>query len=154
MFEKSNRQENASTAVQPMSSNRTMAIKPADVGQPPLASAPETNAAPELSKKSATVIASDVIFKGELIAGNDVVIHGAIEGMIARHTNNVIVGKEGRVKALIHASCVKVQGQVDGDIYGDDLVELMDGARVNGNIFCPCIRVEKGARLNGTVSMA
>ncbi|MDH3374151.1 MAG: polymer-forming cytoskeletal protein [Gammaproteobacteria bacterium] len=154
MFEKSNHQENASTAVQPLPANRTRAIKPADVGQPPLASAPTMNAAPELSPTTATIIASDVVFKGELIAGNDVVIHGTIEGMIARHTKNVIVGKEGRVKALIHASCVKVQGQVDGDIYGDDLVELMDGARVNGNIFCPCIRVEEGARFNGTVSMA
>ena len=101
-----------------------------------------------------TVIGSDVIFKGEMMAGESVIINGAIEGKISRHTKNVFVGEQGRVTAMIHASTVTIRGQVDGDIYGDELVELLDGARVTGNIYCSCVRVQKGAQFNGTVSMA
>ena len=100
-----------------------------------------------------TVIGADVVFTDELVAGSNVYIHGTLEGSIARDTENVVVGEQGRVKAMVHAKSVKVLGQVDGDIYGDDVVELMAGARVNGNIFCPCVRLEKGAVFNGTIKM-
>ena len=102
----------------------------------------------------ATVIAADVALKGELTAGTEVIIHGQFEGSIARNTKTVIVGKAGRVKALIHADKVIVRGLVEGDIYVDEVVELIDGSKVDGNIFCSCIKVEKGARFNGAVTMS
>lgn len=105
--------------------------------------APETN----------TVIGSDVIFSGELVAGSNVYIHGVLEGTISRDTKNVVVGEQGRVKANVHAKSIRILGQVDGDIYGEKIVELMSGARVNGNIFCATVRLEKGAVFNGTVTM-
>ena len=154
MFEKSNYQETPSASVRPMPAKSTPVVKTTDVAEPSLIKARKKNVAPEIAPISATVIGLDVVFKGELIAGDDVFIHGTIEGTIARQTKNVIVGKEGRVTALIHAASVTVQGRVDGDIYGDDIVDLMEGATVNGNIYCPCIRVEKGAQFNGTISMA
>ena len=105
------------------------------------------------SPETNTVIGSDVVFNGELVAGSNVYIHGALEGSIARDTKNLVVGEQGRVKALVHARSVRILGQVDGDIYGDEIVELMSGSRVNGNIYCACVRLEKGAVFNGTVTM-
>lgn len=153
MFEKTNYQEAASTPVQTMPTSPTKIVKSADDKEPALKEAPKNTDAPGLSAVNASVIGSDVVFKGELMAGDDIYIHGTIEGMIARQTKNVIVGKEGRVRALIHASSVKILGHVDGDIYGDDLVELLQGAKVDGNIYCPCVKIEKGAQFNGTISM-
>jgi len=63
------------------------------------------------------------------------------------------VGRDGRVRALIHASSVRIEGQVDGDIHGDDFVELIKGARVTGNIFSPCVSIDKGAHFNGKITM-
>lgn len=154
MFENSNYQETVSTSAQPMAANSPTIVTSTDVDDPPSTEKTTSLVAPELSSQKTTIIGSDVIFKGELIAGDDIIIHGTIEGMIARHTKNVIVGKKGRVRALIHAGSVSVQGQVDGDIYGDDLVELKEGAKVLGNIFSSCIRIEKGAEFNGTINMA
>lgn len=153
MFEKNQYQEAASTSVQTMPASTTKIVQSADDREPTLTEAKKSTVAPAVSPVNASIIGSDVTFKGELMAGNDIHIHGRIEGMIARHTKNVIIGKEGRVRALIHASSVKVLGQVDGDIHGDDLVELLEGAKVDGNIFCPCVKIEKGAQFNGTISM-
>ncbi|MBT8080540.1 MAG: polymer-forming cytoskeletal protein, partial [Gammaproteobacteria bacterium] len=110
--------------------------------------AEESLPAPVLSVLSATVVV-----KGDISADDEIIIHGTVEGTIAHDMKKVVVGKEGRVRALIHASIVSVQGHVDGDIHASELVELLAGARVEGDIYTPAFRVEKGARYNGTVNM-
>lgn len=132
---------------------RTAVESSDDLDELPVAMAANGEARSRLSPEYKTVIGSDVVFHGELVAGSNIYIHGTLEGSIARHTNNVVVGEQGRVKAVVHASSIRILGQVDGDIYGDEYVELMSGARVNGNIFCACVRIEKGAKFNGTVTM-
>jgi len=94
------------------------------------------------------------VVKGEISAGDEIIIHGTVEGTIAHDMKKVVVGKEGRVRALIHANVVSVEGHVDGDIHGNELVELLASAKVEGDIFCSEIRMEKGAQFNGTVNMA
>lgn len=106
-----------------------------------------------MTAKSPSVIGASLVFKGELSADEEIIIHGTLEGTITHQAKNIVVGKEGRVKALIHARSIRIEGKVDGDIHGDDLVVLADGAEVNGNIFCTRIRMEEGAKFNGTIQM-
>src|SRR5690606_17095326 len=94
--------------------------------------------------RSVSVIGPTLVFKGELSADEDLVIQGTIEGTIAHHKKNLTVGKEGRVKADINAASVTIEGQVDGDIHGDDFVELAKSAVVTGNIYSPRIRMADG----------
>jgi len=108
---------------------------------------------PRVQPKSISVFGSTLVFRGELSADEEILIQGTIEGTIAHHKKNLIVGKEGRVTALIHASSITIEGRVDGDIHGDVYVRLTEGAQVNGNIFSPCIRMDEGARFNGTMHM-
>jgi cytoskeletal protein CcmA (bactofilin family) len=103
--------------------------------------------------RSVSVIGPTLVFKGELSADEDLVIQGTIEGTIAHHKKNLTVGKEGRVKADIHAASVAIEGHVEGDIHGDDFVELAKSAVVTGNIFCARIKMADGARFNGSVEM-
>ncbi len=100
-----------------------------------------------------SVLGSTLVFKGELSADEEILIEGTVEGTIAHHTKNVIVGKQGRVSALIHAHSVTIHGKVEGDIHGDALVALINGCEVTGQIFCPRIIMEDGARFNGTIQM-
>lgn len=153
MFEKSEFGETAPISVQSIPAKKTAVPKPTEVAQARVTGTQGNTVAPKSRPEDVSVIGSQVVFKGELMAGEDIVIRGTIEGMIAHHSKNVIVGKEGRVRALIHATSVRIEGQVDGDIHGDDFVELLDGAKVVGNIYCPEIRIEKGARFNGTINM-
>ncbi len=100
-----------------------------------------------------SVIGPTLVFKGELAADEDLVIEGQVEGTIAHHKKNLTVGKQGRVKADIDASSVIIEGQLVGDIHGDEMVSLASGADVTGNIFCRRIVIEDGARFNGKIDM-
>ncbi len=128
--------------------------KSSDQETGPAAASP---AAPEPSSavrtRSVSVIGPTLVFKGELSADEDLVIQGTIEGSIAHHKKNLTVGKEGRVKADINAASVTIEGQVEGDIHGDDFVELAKSAVVTGNIYSPRIKMADGARFNGSVNM-
>jgi len=108
---------------------------------------------PRVQPENLSVFGSTLIFKGELSADEEILIQGKVEGTIAHHKKNLIVGKEGRVRALIHAGSVTVEGRVDGDIHGDVFVRLAEGAEVNGDIFCPRVSMDAGARFNGTMYM-
>lgn len=103
--------------------------------------------------RNVSVIGPTLVFKGELSADEDLVIQGTIEGTIAHHKKNLTVGKEGRVRADIHAASVAIEGHVEGDIHGDDFVELAKSAVVTGNIFCARIKMADGARFNGSIDM-
>ena len=100
-----------------------------------------------------SVFGSTLVFKGELSADEEILIEGTVEGTIAHHSKNVIIGKQGRVSALIHANSITIHGQVEGDIHGDVMVVLTDGCEVNGKIFCPRIVMEDGAKFDGTIQM-
>jgi len=108
---------------------------------------------PLTQPEQTSVLGSTLVFKGELSADEEILIEGTVEGTIAHHTKNVIVGKHGRVNALIHANSVTIHGKVQGDIHGDALVALITGCEVTGQIFCPRIIMEDGARFNGTIQM-
>jgi len=104
--------------------------------------------------KNVSVIGPTLVFKGELSADEDLIIEGRIEGTIAHHKKNLTVGKQGRVKAFIHASSVIVEGQLFGNIHSEGMVSLGKDAEVEGNIFCARIVMEDGAKFTGKIDMA
>lgn len=108
---------------------------------------------PRVRPKNVSVFGSTLVFRGELSADEEILIQGTVEGTIAHHKKNVTVGKQGRVNALIHANSVTIEGRVDGDIHGDEFVMMAEGSQVNGNIYCPRVQMENGARFNGTIRM-
>ena len=116
-----------------------------------LAAAPRIDEALPIRSNKVSVIGPTLVFKGELEADEDLVIEGQVEGTIAHHKKRLTVGKLGRVKADIDASSVIVEGQLVGDIHGEEVVKLASGADVTGNIFCRRIVIEDGARFNGKI---
>ena len=107
----------------------------------------------EVRTRSVSVIGPTLKFIGELSANEDLIIEGEIEGSIAHQEKNLTVGKNGRVKANIHAQAIEILGRVDGDIRGDDLVKLAKSAIVHGNIQCARITMEDGAHFSGSITM-
>jgi cytoskeletal protein CcmA (bactofilin family) len=118
-----------------------------------LASPPKIGQARPIRSKNVSVIGPTLVFKGELSADEDLVIEGDIEGTIAHHKKHLTIGKEGRVKADIHADSVIVEGRLIGDIHSEGVVSLANGADVTGNIYCGRIVMEDGARFRGKIDM-
>lgn len=122
-------------------------------GGPDMASPPKIGDSRPVRSRNVSVIGPTLVFKGELSADEDLVIEGDIEGTIAHHKKHLTIGKQGRVKADIHASSVIIEGQLIGDIHSEGIVSLAKGAEVTGNIYCGRIVMEDGARFKGKIDM-
>ena len=155
MFKKTDHRETESESVPLKIENNPAFVKSNgnESEELPVALAVKNRDISRVNPKKTFVIGSTVVFRGRLSADEEILIQGKVEGTIAHHKENVIVGKEGRVNALIHAKSITIEGRVDGDIHCDVFVRLAESAEVNGNIFCPCVRMDDGARFNGTMRM-
>lgn len=123
------------------------------IERPDAVSAPSIGEARPVQSRNVSVIGPTLVFKGELSADEDLIIEGQIEGTIAHHKKHLTVGKQGRVKADIHASSVIVLGQLVGDIHSEGIVSIAKGADVTGNVYCGRIVMEDGARFKGKIDM-
>lgn len=92
-------------------------------------------------------------FKGDLTLDENLHIEGNVEGVIRVPGKKLVVGKKAQITAAVHAGTVEVQGKVEGDVHGSELVQLCSSAVVNGTIHAKRIVIEDGARFNGKIEM-
>lgn len=98
-------------------------------------------------------IGKSVIVKGELSGSEDLYLDGEVEGSIELRGHSLIIGPNGRVRANVHAKDVVIHGKVDGNVRGNDKVELKKSAQLNGDIFTQRIVIEDGAFFKGAIDI-
>jgi cytoskeletal protein CcmA (bactofilin family) len=125
--------------------------EPEDI-RPDLPSIPEPPQPPARTRELAT-IGPSISIRGELSGEEDLIVQGRVEGTIDLQQNNVTVGKEGRVKADIKARTIKVEGEVEGKLRGDEQVIIRRSGNVRGDIVTPRAALEDGCRFKGTIDM-
>ncbi len=103
--------------------------------------------------KRMSILGPTLSFKGELIAEEDLLIQGKIEGSI-KHTSSLTIGNKGNVKADIKAEHVTVEGKHKGDIRGSKSVAVKESGNVAGNIFSPSVMLWEGSTFNGSIDMS
>ena len=123
----------------------------------PTANSFQIQAAPEkrpaAPPKGVSVLGPTLSIKGgELSFDEDLVIEGTVEGKIAHQGHHLTIGKNGRVKANIRARLITVYGTVEGDLHGDEGVEISASARVTGNVVGPRVTLEGGATFKGSIT--
>lgn len=77
----------------------------------------------------------------------DLHLDGQIDGIVG--AVNVSIGKSGLLKGEMMATHITVSGRVDGKIRCE-LLELLDGCQVHGEVQCQNLVVEKGAKFVGS----
>jgi len=103
--------------------------------------------------KGVSVLGPTLSIKGgELSFDEDLIIEGTVEGKIAHQGHHLTIGKSGRVKANIRARLITVYGTVEGDLHGDEGVEISATARVTGNVSGPRVTLEGGASFKGSIT--
>ena len=103
--------------------------------------------------KGVSVLGPTLTFRGgELSSDEDLIIEGTVEGKIAHQNHHLTIGKNGRVKADIRARLITVYGSVEGDLHGDEGVQITATARVVGNVVAPRVSLESGARFEGSIT--
>ena len=103
--------------------------------------------------KEKTVVGPSIKIKGELTGEEDLMIQGRVEGRIELKKNNVTVGKKGRVLADIYGKIISVEGEVEGDLFGEEKIIVRKSGMIRGNMTAPRVNLEDGARFKGAIDM-
>ena len=117
---------------------------------PPPAPFVEVPAQRALASKGST-LGPTLRFKGDLVADEDLVIQGQIEGSVL-HTRSLTIGSQAGTRQ-IRARRIIVEGSVEGNLYALESASLRPGATVRGDIFAAEVVIDDGACLNGRIDM-
>ncbi len=104
-------------------------------------------------KKEQAVIGPSISIKGELSGEEDLMIQGQVEGRIDLKKNNITVGKSGRIKGDIYGKVISIEGEVQGNVFGEERIVLRQSGRVRGDMRAPAINLEEGAKFKGSIDM-
>jgi cytoskeletal protein CcmA (bactofilin family) len=99
------------------------------------------------------VIGPSVTIRGEVSGQENLRIHGRIEGKVTLGGQDVTVGKSGKVQADIHAKSIRIEGEVVGDLYGEQEIIIEASGQVTGNLVAPRVILENGSRFKGSIDM-
>ena len=98
-------------------------------------------------------IGPSIQIKGELQGDEDLVIDGRVEGKIELREHNLTIGQNGRIKADLHARNIVIAGEVTGNAFAAERVEIAPSGRLSGDITAPRITIADGAHFKGAVDM-
>jgi len=99
------------------------------------------------------VIGRSIQINGDLRGEEDLRIEGDIDGKIHLPNHSLTIGKEGRINANVYAKSVTIDGEMNGDAYGSECVNIRANASVVGNVVASRVSLEEGARFKGSIDM-
>src|SRR6266436_8066274 len=91
-------------------------------------------------------------FEGKYTFQGTVMLNGKFSGEIVT-SDSLIIGEKGSVNATVRAGIVLINGEVIGNVFATERVELRGTARVYGDIEAPVIVVEEGVLFEGHCKM-
>ena len=90
--------------------------------------------------------------EGKYTFNGTVMLNGKFSGEIVS-SDSLIIGEKGVVNATVRAGIVLINGEVVGNVYASERVELRGTARVYGDVEAPVIVVEEGVHFEGHCKM-
>jgi len=94
-------------------------------------------------------IGASIMIKGEVIAHEDLVISGRVEGAISVEGHALMVKAGAHLAADVEARVIDVQGHVSGTLSASELISLGASARMEGELKAPSLRMLDGAVWQG-----
>ncbi len=99
-----------------------------------------------------TLLAKGVELRGEIKVEGTVRIDGRLEGAV--HTKGeVIVGEDGVVKGVINVGSLISSGRIKATVTATGRVQLLKTAILIGEVHCPIMLMEEGAKFQGVSDM-
>lgn len=107
----------------------------------------------EKSPRNITILGSDTEFDGVLEFTDSLKINGKFNGTINSNGNLEIDKAAFCAVDKISASSVVISGDVRGNIYAQERIEMCNGSKVVGNIETARLRIADNVEFDGQVSM-
>lgn len=98
-------------------------------------------------------LGKSIVIKGEVSGHEDLTIEGRVEGKVWLQDHNLTVGKHGRLDAEVTAKRVIIMGQVTGNVFASEKVDILEGGKLDGDITAPRLSIADGAHFRGKVDM-
>jgi cytoskeletal protein CcmA (bactofilin family) len=98
-------------------------------------------------------IGPSISIKGEVVAEEDLIVSGHIDGTLRVDGHLVSLNAGSEVTANVAARTIVVAGTVLGTIVAEERIELREGATVDGELTTPKLAMRDGAELHGRVQM-
>ena len=105
------------------------------------------------SSRQTAVLGPSITIKGTLAGDEDLLIEGRVDGEVSFQKHTVTVGKSGRIKADLKCKNIYVEGQVYGNLFGEEVVVIKSSGKVNGNAVAPRVSLEDGCHFHGSIDM-
>lgn len=126
----------------------------------PTAPAPDTsNGAPTAApiptspqRSAGGILSAGVSIKGSLTFGQELELDCEVDGTIDSE-GRLIVAKNARIHAEIHAGSVTVLGTVEGNVTATERCELRAGCSLHGDIEAPRLVVDDDATFVGSAKI-
>ena len=86
-------------------------------------------------------------FSGQLKFSGAIAIDGQVEGELV--AERIVVHEGGVVNATVEGNTVVIAGNVKGDVYARNELEILPSGVVHGSVTAPAINVRRGGRVEG-----
>jgi len=103
------------------------------------------------NKKLESIIGKNSDINGELNVSGTLRVDGMVHGKV--NAECVIVSESAMIKGDIKARAIIVGGKVEGNLFGEEMIEIKSKGAVLGEIFTNKFFVIEGGILNGRVQM-
>ncbi len=114
---------------------------------------PEERSKPAVPGDRVARLGPSLVVKGTLAGEEDLLVEGRLDGEISLRQNRVTIGEHGRVKADVYSKSICVEGEVNGNLFGEDEVVIRRSGKVRGNVTAPRVTLENGAKFKGSIDM-
>lgn len=116
---------------------------------PPAPPQPEPVAAQPAPVAQGKAKGSTLVIRGELLASEDLVFEGQLDGRISLPDHILTIGLGSQVSAEITARVVVVHGSVTGNVFASERVEIRSSGRMLGDLVSPRVMMNDGATFKG-----
>lgn len=99
-----------------------------------------------------TLIADGTCINGDMTFSGALFVDGEINGEVKGDSDKqsvLSIGVHGKIKGNISTPFAVIFGQVDGDVYVTEKIDLKPGAKINGDLYYKVIEMNAGAEVNG-----
>lgn len=104
-----------------------------------------------------TLIGRHTHIKGDISFSGGIRIDGSVAGNInatADDSSLLTLSEHGAVEGELRVPNLIINGQINGNVYASQHVELAPKARINGNVYYHVIEMAMGAEVNGLLIKA
>jgi cytoskeletal protein CcmA (bactofilin family) len=99
-------------------------------------------------------ISRSLTVTGTVTGTGDLYIDGALDGKVELEDRRVTIGEAGVVKAEVRAGEIRVMGSLEGIASARERIEVAQTGSVEGEVTTKRIKIEEGARFEGTVKIS